>query len=323
MRIRYLVFLCGALAGAWLVPAAIAAYPEKTVRIIVPYPPGGPTDILGRRIAERLSPALGQQVIIDNRAGAGGAIGSDLAAKSPPDGYTLLWGTSGSHAINPGLNPRLPYDAIKDFAPVTLVAKGTNVLVVHPSLPVRTPGELIKLVRTQPGRLNYASSGNGSTSHMAGEMFKLHSNAQITHVPFKGASPAIIALISGEVEMAVLDVPALLPHIKAGKLRALGVASMKRSPVLPQVPTLDDAGLRGLDASSWHGVFAPARTPRDIVARLNAEILKALKAPEVAERFAALGVEAVGNTPEEFAEFLRQEILRWAKVVKQSGAKLE
>ena len=300
-----------------------AAYPEKPLRIIVPYPPAGPTDILARTMADKLSPALGQPVLIENRAGAGGVVGTEVAAKAAPDGHVLVWGTSGSHAINATLHPRLPYDPVKDFAPVTLVAKGANILVVHPSLPVRSVKDLIALARGNQGRLNFASSGNGSTSHLAGEMFKLHSGAPITHVPYKGAAPAITALISGEVDMAVLDVPALLPHIRAGKLRALGVASMRRSAVLPQLPTLHEVGLTDLDASSWHALFAPSRTPREVVARLNTEVRNALKLPDVAERLGSLGVEAVGGSPDELAAFLRHEIARWGKVVRQSGAKSE
>jgi tripartite-type tricarboxylate transporter receptor subunit TctC len=316
-------FLRCARAGTFLLAASgwAAVYPDKPVRIIVPYPPGGPTDILARLIGEKLTNALKQPVLIDNRAGAGGVVGSELAAKSAPDGYVVLWGTSGSHAINATLHPRLPYDPVKDFAPITLVAKGMNILVVHPSLPVRSVNELVALARTQPGRMNFASAGNGATSHLAGEMFKLHSGAAITHVPFKGATPAIAAVMSGEVEMAILDIPALLPHIRSGKLRALGVASLRRSAVLPELPTLDETGLSGFDTSSWHAMFAPARTPLELVARLNAAARNALRTPDVAERLAVLGVEPVGNTPEALAEFLRQEIVRWGKVVKQSGAK--
>jgi tripartite-type tricarboxylate transporter receptor subunit TctC len=302
-------------------PAWAAAYPEKPVRIVVPYPPGGPTDILARVIGDKLSSAFRQPVVIDNRAGAGGVVGSDLVAKAPPDGYVVVWGTSGSHAINATLHPRLPYDPVKDFAPVTLVAKGTNILVVHPSLPVRSVKELTALARANPGRLNFASAGNGATSHLAGEMFRLHSGARIAHVPYKGATPAITAVMSGEAEMAILDVPGVLPYIRAGKLRALGVASMRRSPVLPEVPTLHESGMPGFDTSSWHAVYAPARTPRDIVTRLNTEIRNVLKIPDVADRLLALGVEPVGNTPEELAEFLRSEIVRWGKVVRESGAK--
>jgi tripartite-type tricarboxylate transporter receptor subunit TctC len=293
------------------------------VRIIVPYPPAGPTDILARTIGERLSTALVQPVLIDNRAGAGGVVGSELAARAAPDGHVILWGTSGSHAINATLHPRLPYDPVKDFAPITLVAKGANVLVVHPSLPVRSVKDLVALARSNRGRMNFASAGSGATSHLAGEMFKLHSGAPITHVPYKGAAPAIAALISGEVEMAILDVPALLPHIRSGKLRALGVASLRRSAVLPELPTLHEAGFTDLDASSWHALFAPSRTPREVIARLNTEVRNVLKMPDVAQRLAALGVEPIGNSPEELAEFLRQEIARWGKVVRQSGAKSE
>jgi tripartite-type tricarboxylate transporter receptor subunit TctC len=300
-----------------------AAYPEKPGRIIVPYPPAGPTDILARTIGEKLAIALAQPVLIDNRAGAGGVVGSEVAAKAPPDGHTLLWGTSGSHAINATLHPRLPYDPVKDFAPITLVAKGANILVVHPALAVRSVKDLVALARSNRGRMNYASAGSGATSNMAGEMFKLHTGAPITHVAYKGATPAITALISGEVEMAILDIPALLPHIRSGKLRALGVASMHRSAVLPDLPTLHESGLKDFDTSSWHAMFTQSRVPREIVARLNSEVRNALKLPDVSERLTALGVEPIGGTPEELAEFLRQEIVRWGKVVRQSGAKSE
>ena len=320
---RWLPLFCIYCSLVPIADAVAAAYPDKPIRIIVPYPPGGPTDILARTLGEKMSGALRQPILIDNRAGAGGAIGSELVAKAQPDGLTLLWGTTGSHAINPSLYPKLAYDPLKDFAGITLVAQGTNVLVVHPSLPARSVRELIALARAQPGRLNFSSAGNGATSHLAGEMFRLHSGASITHVPFKGASPAIIALLSGEVEMAILDIPALLPHIRSGKMRALGVASLKRSAVLPAVPTLHESGLTGFDASSWHALFAPARTPKEIVTRLHAEVRAALSDPTVAERLAAHGVLPIGNTPDEFAAFLRNEIARWAKVVKQSGSKVD
>lgn len=320
---RWLSLFCLCCPLVPITDAVAAAYPDKPIRIVVPYPPGGPTDILARTLGEKMSAALRQPILIDNRAGAGGAIGSELVAKAPPDGLTLVWGTTGSHAINPSLYPKLAYDPLKDFAGITLVAQGTNVLVVHPSLPARSVRELIALARAQPGRLNFSSAGNGATSHLAGEMFRLHSGASITHVPFKGASPAITALLSGEVEMAILDIPALLPHIRSGRMRALGVASLKRSAVLPSVPTLHESGLTGFDASSWHALLAPARTPKEIVTRLHAEVRAALSDPTVAERLAAHGVVPIGNTPDEFAAFLRNEIARWAKVVKQSGSKVD
>ena len=324
MKIRLSrVALCGGLLAVLSGTAWTAGYPERLVRIIAPYPPGGPTDMMGRLIGERLQIALGQPVVIDNRAGAGGVVGAELAARAAPDGYVIVWGTNGSHAINATLHPRLPYDPIKDFAPISLVARGMNILVVHPSLPVRSVSELIALARAKPGRLNFASAGNGATSQLAGEMFKMQTRVAITHVPYKGAAPAITALMAGEVEMAILDVPALLPHIRSGKLRALGVASLRKSAVLPDLPTLNEAGLAGFDASSWHAMFAPARTPREIIARLNAEIRNVLKIPDVAERVAALGMEAVGSTPEELAEFLREEIARWAKVIRQAGLKAD
>jgi tripartite-type tricarboxylate transporter receptor subunit TctC len=304
--------------------AGAAEYPEKTLRIVVPAEPGGPTDILARAFAEKLTPALGESVIVDNRAGAGGSIGAALVAKSLPDGYTLCWGTTGYHVIRPLLYPKItPYEALRDFAAITLVGQGTNVLVVHPSLPARNVKELISLARTEPCKLNFASSGNGATSHLAGEMFQVLTGTRLTHVPFKGAAPAIVAVISGEVDMATLDMPPLLPHIRSGKMRALAVASLKRSPVLPDVPTLDESGLTDFNASSWHGLFAPARTPREIVVRLNAEVKKVLKTSDIAERLSGLGVEPIGSSPEEFTAFLRSELARFSKVIKLANVKVD
>ena len=310
-----------ALCLSPLVPAQ--PYPLKPVRCVVPYPPGGPTDIIGRAVAQKLAEALGQSVLIDNRGGAAGTIGSEHVARSPADGYTLLWATPGTHGIAPSIYPKLPYDPVKDFAPVTLVALGTNLMVVHPSVPARSVKEFIALAKARPGKLNFGSAGGGATSHMAAEMLKVMAGIDMVHVPFKGASPAIVALLSGEVDMAILDTPPLLPQIRSGKLRVLAAASERRSRVLPEVPTIAESGMPGYHASSWHAVFAPAGTPREIVTRLHTEVAKVVKLPDVTDRLSAQGVEPVANTPDQLAEFIKSEIARWARVVKASRAKID
>jgi tripartite-type tricarboxylate transporter receptor subunit TctC len=289
----------------------------------VPYPAGGPTDIIGRAIAQKLTESLGQTVIIDNRGGAAGTIGSEQVARSPADGYTLLWGTPGTHGIAPSIYPKLGYDPVKDFAYITLIALGSNLLVVHPSVPALSVKEFVALAKSRPGKLNFGSAGNGATSHMAGEMLKVMAGIDMVHVPFKGAAPAIVALMGGEVDLAILDAPALLPQIRSGKLRVLAVASERRSRVLPHVPTMAESGMPGYHASSWHGLFAPAGTPRDILARLHTEIVQIVRLPDITERLSAQGVEPVANTPEQFAEFVKSEIARWARVVKASRANID
>ncbi|HTE13539.1 MAG TPA: tripartite tricarboxylate transporter substrate binding protein [Burkholderiales bacterium] len=298
-------------------------YPVKPIRCVVPYPPGGPTDIIGRAIAQKLAEALGQPVIIDNRGGAAGTIGSEQVARAPADGYTLLWGTPGTHGIAPSIYPKLGYDPVKDFTHITLIALGTNLLVVHPSVPARSVAELVAVAKSRPGKLNFGSAGAGATSHMAAEMLKVMSGIDMLHVPFKGAAPAIVALMSGEVDLAILDTPPLLPHVRSGKLRALAVASQRRSRVLPQLPTMEESGLPGYNASSWHGLFAPAGTPRDIVSKLHTTITQIVKLPDITERLSAQGVEPVANTPDPFAEFIKSEIARWARIAKISRAKAE
>ena len=298
-------------------------YPVKPIRCVVPYPPGGPTDIIGRAIAQKLAEALGQPVIIDNRGGAAGTIGSEQVARAPADGYTLLWGTPGTHGIAPSIYPKLGYDPVKDFTHITLIALGTNLLVVHPSVPARSVAELVAVAKSRPGKLNFGSAGAGATSHMAAEMLKVMSGIDMLHVPFKGAAPAIVALMSGEVDLAILDTPPLLPHVRSGKLRALAVASQRRSRVLPQLPTMEESGLPGYNASSWHGLFAPAGTPRDIVSKLHTTITQIVKLPDITERLSAQGVEPVANTPDQFAEFIKSEIARWARIAKISRAKAE
>ena len=303
--------------------AAAQAFPSKQIRIVVPFPPGGATDILARAVAQDLQKAYGQTTLVENRPGAGGNLGADLVAKSPGDGYTLLMGTVGTHGINVALYSKMPYDAVKDFAPVTLVALVPNILVVHPSVPVKTVRELIELAKKEPGKLNYASSGNGTSIHLSGELFKAMAGVSMLHVPYKGSSPAIADLLGGQVNLMFDNMPSSLPHVKAGKLRALAVTSSKRSPALPELPTIAEAGLPGYEASSWFGILAPAATPRDVVGKLHDAIVKGLATPETSERLASQGAEKVGNTPEQFAAFIREEIEKWGKVVKAAGAKVD
>lgn len=317
---RLLIALAALCCSGW---ALAQAYPSKPVRMIVPFPPGGATDIVARLIAQKLTESWRVQVIVDNRGGAGGTIGSDVAAKAPPDGYTVLMGTSSTHAVAPSLYSKLAYDPVRDFSPITLVASATILLAVHPSLPVRNVRELIALAKRQPNSLSYASSGSGGISHLVGEQFKSLAGVQMTHVPYKGDSPALIDLVSGQVQLMFGTAVSFLPYVKAGRLRAVAVTNPKRSPIVPDVPTVAESGLPGFEALQWFGVFAPAKTPRDIVAKLHADIVKASRLPDVRERMASLGAELVGSTPEQFATFQRADAAKWARVVKQSGAKLD
>jgi len=303
--------------------AAADAYPAKPVRFVVAFPPGGGTDIIARSIARKLTERLAQQVVVDNRPGAGGNIGTDIVAKSAPDGHTLLMGSAGPLAINASLFGKMPFDPIKDLTPVTLAASTPNVLVVHPSLKAATVKELIALARARPGEINFASSGHGTPAHLAGELFNSMAGVKMVHVPYKGAAPALTDLLGGQVQLMFSTMPPALPHVKDGKLRALAVTSAKRSPATPELPTVDEIALPGFEANTWHGVVAPAGTPAAIVARLNREIVAILHLPEVVERLSAQGAEAVGSTPEEFAAYIRSETVKWAKVVRESGAKAE
>ena len=314
---------CVFILGAATAPATAQSYPGRPVRIIVPFPAGGATDIVGRLVAQKLSEAFGQQVIVDNRGGAGGTIGSDLAAKSPPDGYTMLLGTSSTHAVAPSLYSKLPYDPVKDFSPVTLAATATILLAVHPSVPARSVKELISLAKRQPNALSFASSGNGGISHLVGEQFKSMAGIEMLHVPYKGDTPALVDLVSGQVHLMFGTAVSFLPYVKAGRLNAVAVTNPKRSPVVPNVPTVAESGLPGFEALQWFGVFVPAGTPKDVVSRLHGEIVKLLKLPDVRERLASLGAEVVGNSPEQFAAFQKADSAKWAKVVKQSGARIE
>ncbi len=302
---------------------AHAQWPAKPVRFIVPFPAGGSTDVVGRLIAEHLRQGLGQSFVIDNRAGAGGTTGSDAVAKAAPDGYTMLIGTSSTHAIASGLyGAKLPYDQVKDFAPVTLLGSATILLVVHPSVAAKSVPELIALAKAKPGTLNFASSGNGGVSHLTGEYFKSLAGVEMQHVPYKGDTPMIIDLVAGRVSLAFGTAVAFLPYVQKGALNSLAVTNAKPSPVAPNLPTVA-ATLPGFEALQWFGLLMPAGTPADIVAKLNAEVVKILKLPEVRERLQAMGIEIAGNSPEQFAAFMRSETTKWGRIVKDSGAKID
>ncbi|HSQ03278.1 MAG TPA: tripartite tricarboxylate transporter substrate binding protein [Burkholderiales bacterium] len=322
MRIVTLILYTTLLAPR---PATLHAqsYPAQAIRFVVPFPAGGPLDIVARAIGQELNRSWGQPVIIDNRPGAGGNIGADYVAKAPPDGYTILMGAVSTHAINVTLYSRLPYDPIRDFAPVTLVTSVPNILVVHPSVPAKTVRELIAVAKARPGQLNFGSGSTGSAGHLAGELFKTMAGVDMVHIPYKGAGPAVVDLLAGHVSLMFDNLASALPNIKAGRVRAIAVTTSRRSPFLPELPTISEAGLPGFDIGTWFGVFAPGGTPRDIVVRLNAEIVRILNTPGMKERLANLGAEPMGNQPEQFAAFIKSEIPKYAKVIKASGAKAD
>ena len=295
--------------------AAAADYPDKPIRLIIPFPPGGSNDVVGRLVAHHLSDVLGQQVFVDNRGGAGGTIGSELASKADPDGYTLLV-VSLAHAVNPWLY-KLPYDHTKAFTPVAIFGSGTNVLVVNPELPVHSVKELIALAKAHPGELNYASAGVGSFQHLGGELFKLMAGVNIVHVPFRGGGPAMVDVLGGHTKIMFSSLIQTTPHIKTGQLRALGTGGAKRNPVLPDVPTIAEAGVPGYEANNWWGMLAPAGTPPAIVEKLNAAVSKALDAPELQKEFAAQGANVVKMTPAEFGKYIKSETEKWGRVVKE------
>lgn len=303
-------------------PAWAQTWPAKPVRIVVPFPAGGPTDIVSRVIAPELSKALGQQVIVENRGGAGGMIATEQIAKAAPDGYTLLMGTIGGIAVAMSLNPNRGYDTLRDFAPITQSVTVTNILVTHPSVPAKSVKDLLALAKSSPGRLNYASSGNGTVTHLAGELFKLLGKVDITHVPYKGGAPALTALVSGEVDLSYENSLIITPHIRSGKVKAIAVTGTRRSQLLPELPTIGET-LAGYSASGWYGLFAPAATPKTVIARLNGEVVKILRMPEVVQRLSGQGAEPAGNTPEEFAAFVRGEIDKWANLVKAAKMKTD
>src|SRR5438132_8060283 len=303
--------------------ATAQPYPAKPVHLIVPFPPGGGNDIVARAIAQQLGPDLGQPVVVDNRPGAGGSVGAELAAKSPPDGYTLFLAGVGSHAVNPNLHARLAYDPVRDFTPITLVASAPSVLVVNPAVPARTLAEFTAYARANPGKLNYASNGNGSAAQLAAVLYETMADVRMVHVPYKGIAPAMTDLLSGEVQLMFGTVVALVPHIQSGKLRAIAVTSRKRSALLPTVPTLAESGLPQYEAGSWYGILAPAGTPREVIDKLHGGIVKALRQPEVAKRLAAEGAEVIGSTPDEFGAHIKAEVARVASVVRAAGIRVE
>ncbi len=313
-----LLAIC-AVAAAVVSPAhAEDKWPSKPIKYIVPFPPGGTTDILARLIGAKLSMALGQAVVVDNKPGAGGNIGSDMVAKSAPDGYTILGGTISSHAINVSIYKNMPYDPVKDFAPVTLIGTNANVLIINPQLPYKSVKDLIDAAKAKPGAMNFASAGNGTSQHLSGELFKAMAGLQMEHIPYKGSAPAIQDVMGGQVPMMFDTTVVAAPYIKAGSVRALAVTSVKHVKGMESIPTMAEAGVPGYELVSWQGVFAPAGTPKEIVKRLQVEIGKILAMPDVRERFDSLGVEPSGNTPEEFATFQKAEIAKWAKIVKNA-----
>ena len=308
--------------------AAQGSWPTKPVRIVVPFAAGGTTDLLARAIAPELSKAFGHQFIVDNRTGAGGNVGAEIVARSPPDGYTLLMGTVGTHGINRALYDKLPYDPIKDFAPITLVAGVPNVMVMQTekarAMGINNVADFVKYAKAHPGKLNMASSGNGTSIHLSGELFKSMSGTYMIHFPYRGSGPALLDMIGGTMDVMFDNLPSSMPQIKAGKLKALAVTSAQRSGALPEVPTIEQAaGLKGFDASSWFGLLAPAGTPPDIVNRIQQEVAKSLGTPSIKEKMLAQGAIPSGNTPAEFARMIESEHKKWAKVVKDSGAKVD
>ena len=322
-RLSNLIVVALGIAGFTPALAQTDRYPVKPIRIVVPFAPGGPADILSRMIGLRLNEAWKQPVIVDNRAGGNTVIGTEIVARAQPDGYTLLVTYMGTLVINPALYSKLPYDTIKDFAPVTMIATLPLILVVTPSLPANSVKELIALAKSQPGKLTFASAGVGQGSHIAGELFQIMTGTKMTHVPYKGNAPAVADVIGGHISMIFDGMSSSLPHVRSGRLKALAVTTAKRSASIPELNTIDEAGLSGFDVGSWVGVLAPAGTPKPVVATLNTEIVRILNLPESRERLFLMGHELQGDTPEHFSAFIKAELARWAKVIKESGAKAE
>ena len=300
--------------------AAAQTYPNRAIRLVVPSSPGGGTDIVGRIVAQKLSEQIGQQVVVENRAGAGTIIGNEVVAKAAPDGYTLLMGLS-TLAINPSMYAKLPYDAMRDFAPVSQAVTVPNILTLHPSVPAKTVRELIALAKAKPGSITFGSAGLGTNPHLSGELFKSLAKIDMVHVPFKGSGQSVISLLAGEIAANFPSVPTAIPYIKAGRLRGLGVTTAKRTPALPEVPSIAEAGLPGYEATQWFGVLAPAGTPRAIIDRLHQELSRAVRSPDVKERLTSEGADIVAGTPEEFAAYIKSETDKWTKVIKSAGIK--
>jgi tripartite-type tricarboxylate transporter receptor subunit TctC len=326
VSVRRLLAACAVLVTAVLAfafPAQADTFPSRTVKLVVPFPPGGPLDATGRAIAQKLTEAWGQSVIVENKPGAGGNIGADYVAKSAPDGYTVVMGALSTHAVNPSLYPKMPFDAQRDFAPITLVAITPNVLVVNPSLPVHSVKELIAYAKANPGKLSFGSGSIGSAGHLAGELFKVDAGVDMVHVPYKGAAPAMQGLLAGDTQLMFDNLASAMSQVKAGKLRALAVTTAERSKLVSDLPTMAEAGVPGFDISTWYGLLAPAGTPPDVIAKWNADVTKILSAPEMRERLATQGAEAAPDSPADFAKFIASELVKYAKIVKASGAKVD
>lgn len=317
--------LCGAVFLAVLPPALAAdgSYPNRPIRIVDAFPPGGPSDMVARAMSPRLSEALGQTVVVDNRGGASGVVGCEIVANAAPDGYTLLLGPSGALTIQPTLNPKLPFNPQRDFAPVSQLTSGPQIIAVNPAVAAKNVQDLIALAKAKPGQLNYASGGPGTANHLAAEVFKLAAGINVVHIPYKGTGPALTSVLSGESQMIVSSLLPALPHLRSGKLRALAVTSTSRSAAIPDVPTAAESGLPRFETSSWHGILVPAKTAQPIIRRLHAELVRTLSVPEVRERLMAQGLNVVASTPQEFAAYLKSETAKYARVIKQIGLKPE
>ncbi|HSF46862.1 MAG TPA: tripartite tricarboxylate transporter substrate binding protein [Burkholderiales bacterium] len=318
-----LLLAAAAVLGPGTAGALVQEYPKKPITMIVPYPAGGATDILARALGEKLTASLGQQVVIDNRPGANGNIGAQIAAKAAPDGYTLLMSPASTLTHNPSLYSKMPFDPLKDLAPISIVAETPMVVVVNPAIPAKSIKELVDLAKSKPGALSFASPGTGSSPHLSGELFKVMTKTDMVHVPYKGAAPAVTDLVGGQVQLMFDTIVSSLPHVKSGKLRALAVTPAKRSPLLPELPTVAEAGVPGYEATTWFGLLAPAGTPKPIIEKLHNEVVKILKTPDMKSRLDQLGAEPIGNTPEEFTAAMKQEMAKWAKVVADAGIRLE
>jgi tripartite-type tricarboxylate transporter receptor subunit TctC len=316
-----------AVAAAWVlfVPESAPAqtYPVKPVRLVIPYPPGGGSDTIGRPLAQKMSEGLGQQIVVENRGGANGNIGMETVARSAPDGYTLVFALTAQLAINPGLYRKIPYDPVRDFAPVSLLGSGGYLLVVHPSLPVRSLKELIALSRARPGQIAYSSSGNGSGGHLAIELMNSMAGIKMLHVPYKGGGPALMDLIAGQVQVLFATQLASWPHVQSGRVRALAVSTAKRPESVPDLPTIAEAGLPGYDSGVWYGVLAPAGTPRDIIIRLNGEVVRALGQPDYRKLLVGNTIEPIGSPPEQLGQYIQSELVKWAKVIKSAGVRID
>jgi tripartite-type tricarboxylate transporter receptor subunit TctC len=322
-RVLALIIVVCAQVYATAAMAQAAAYPNKAVRLVISFPAGGPADFFGRTIAQKLTEIIGQQVIIDNRAGASGILATEHVAKAPADGYTVYLASSGVLALHVSLYDKLPYDITRDFAPVTLAVTVPELLVVHPSLPVKTAKDFVALAKAKPNELSYGSTGAGSMPHLAFESFKIAAGVSILHVPYKGAAPVVTDLLGGHVQASILDVPVLLAHVKAGKFRALAIATGKRAPTLPDVPTMAEAGYPAVNADNWYGIVVAAATPKDVLSKLHAAFVGALQAPETKQRLASQGADAVSSSPEEFAAYMRNETEKWSRVTRTAGIKLD